>query len=287
MYTICMDGPKMSQKLLVNSVKWVTNVSKIDEDFVKNYDEDSDKRYILEVDIEYLKKLHKLHSDLPFLPERIKINKCNKLVCNFCDKKNYVVHIRALKQALKHSLRLKKIHKAIRFYQKAWLKTYIGKNTKLRKKAKNDFERDFFKLMNNAVFGKTIENVRKHKNIKLATADKKRNQLVSEPNYHATKWFSENLSAIEMRKTKVKMNKPLYLGLIILEISKTLMFEFWYDYMKPKYRDNAKLCYMDTDSFIIHIKTEDLYEYIANDAEKRFDTSNYEVNRPLPKGKMN
>ena len=98
-------------------------------------------------------------------------------------------------------------------------------------------------------------------------------------------YISENLSIIEMNKTKVKMNKPIYLGLLILEISKLLMYEFWYDYMKPKYGDNIKLCYMYTDSFIMNIKTEDFYKDIANDVEKRFDTSNYEVNRPLPTGR--
>ena len=146
-------------------------------------------------------------------------------------------------------------------------------NTELRKQAKNDlendFEKDFCKLMNNAVFGKTMENVRKHRDIKLVTTYKRRNQLVSEPNYHTTKWFSENLSAIEMKKIKVKMNKPVYLSLSILEISKTLMYEFWYDYMKPKYGDNVKLCYMDTDSFIMHIKTEDFYKDIADNVKKR------------------
>ena len=109
-------------------------------------------------------------------------------------------------------------------------------NTELRKQAKNDFEKDF-KLMNNTVFRKTMENVRKHRDIKLVTRDKRRNQLASEPNYHTTKWFSKALLAVEMQKTKVKMNKPVYLGLSALEISKTLMYEFWYDYMKPKYDD--------------------------------------------------
>ena len=158
-------------------------------------------------------------------------------------------------------------------------------NIELRKKTENDFEKDFFKLMNNSVFGKTMENVRRYRDTKLATTDKRRSQLVSEPNYHATKRFSENLLAIEMKKTKVKMNQPVYLGLSILEISKTLMYEFWYDYMKRKYSDNVKLCYMDTDSFIMHIKTKDFYKDISDDIEKRFDTSNYEVNRPLPTGK--
>ena len=160
-------------------------------------------------------------------------------------------------------------------------------NTKLRTEAKNDFEKDFFKLMNNAGFGKTMENVRKHRDIKLVTTDKRRNKLASEPNYHTTKCFSENLVAIEMKKKKVKMNKLVYLGMSILDISKTLMYEFWYDYIKSKYQDKAKLCYMDTGSFVIHIKTEDFYEGIANDVEKWFDTSNYKENdeRPTPIGK--
>ena len=130
-----------------------------------------------------------------------------------------------------------------------------------------------------------MENVRKHRDIKLVTTDKRRNQLVSEPNYHTTKWFSENLLAIEIKKTKLKMNKPVYLGLSILKVSKTLMYEFWYDYMKPKYGDNVKLCYKYTDSFIMHFKTEDFYKDIANDVGKRFDTSNYECDRALPTGK--
>ena len=158
-------------------------------------------------------------------------------------------------------------------------------NTELRKVASNDFKKDFFKLMNNAVFGKTMENIRKHRNIKLVTTNKRRNKLASEPNYHTVNYISEDLSIIEMNKTKVKMNKPIYLGLSILEISKILMCEFWYDYMKPKYGNNVKVCYMDTDSFVMNVKTEDFYKAISNDVEKRFDMSNYEVNRPLPTGK--
>ena len=159
-------------------------------------------------------------------------------------------------------------------------------NTKFRKEAENEFEKDFFKLMNNSVFGKTMENVRKHKDIKLVTTEEKRIKLVSEPNYHTTKQFSENLLAIEMKKTKVKMNKPVYLGMSILDISKTLMYEFWYDYVKPKYKEKAKLCYMDTDSFVINIFTEDFFEDINNDIERWFDTSNYDKNdkRPLQTG---
>ena len=158
-------------------------------------------------------------------------------------------------------------------------------NTELRKVASNDFEKDFYKLMNNAVFGKTMENVRKHRDIKLVTTNKKRSKLVSEPNYHTMNYISKDLSIIEMKKTKIKMNKPIYLGLSILDISKILMYEFWYDYMKPKYGNDVKLCYMDTDSFVMNIKTEDFYKDIANEIDKRFDTSNYEVDGPLPTGK--
>ena len=122
------------------------------------------------------------------------------------------------------------------------VETYIDKNTKLRAEAKNDFEKDFFKLMNNAVLGKTMEKVRKHGDIKLVTRDKSRYQLASESNYHTTKYFSKNLMAIEIKNTKVKVDKPIYLGMSILDISKTLMYEFWFDYIKLKYQDRSTLC---------------------------------------------
>ena len=150
------------------------NILKSNEKFIKNYDDDSGKGYILEADVEYPKNLNYFHSDLPFLPERMKINKCSKLVCHLYDKNNYVVHIRSLRQALNHELVLKKVHRVIQFNQEAWLKQYIDMNTELRKQAKNDFEKDFFKFMNNSVFGKTVENVRKHRDIKLVTTYKRK-----------------------------------------------------------------------------------------------------------------
>ena len=186
----------------------------------------------------------------------MKIDKTQKLVCNLRDKKKYVVHISILKQALNHGLKLKNMHRIIEFNQEAWLKKYIDMNTELRKKASNDFGKDFFKLKNNA-----------------------------KEAYHTMKLISESLSIIEMKKLKVKMNKPIYLGLSILEISKIIMYAFWYDYVKKKYGDMVKLCYMDTDSFIMNIKTKDFYKDIVQDVEERFDTSNYDVDRPLPKGK--
>ena len=247
-------------------------------------------------------------NDLPFLPQRKKINKVHKfvtttddkekkhvtiindevhkLVTTLDDKEKYVVHISALKQALDHGLRLKKVLRVIEFKQEAWSKPYIHINTDLRKDAKNDFEKDFFKLMNNSVFGKTMENVRNHRDSKLVTTNAQRRKYISEPNYMTSKCFSKHLKAIEMRKTEVLMSKPVYLGQAILYISKTLMYEFYYDYFKPKYGDKVKLCYMDTDSFIIYVQTEDFYKDIADDVNKWFDSSGYDkkLNRPLPIG---
>ena len=195
-------GWAMSQKLPVNGFKWENDLSRFNEDFIKNYNENSDIGYFLEVDVEYPKKLFGSHKDLPFLPERKKLEKVEKLVCSIEDKEKYVIHIRALKQALNHGLILKDVHRVIKFNQEAWLKPYIDMNTKLRKEAKTDFEKDFFKLMNNSVFGKTMENVRKHRDIKLVTTEEKNIKLVSEPNYHTTKHFSNNLLAIEMKRQK-------------------------------------------------------------------------------------
>ena len=145
---------------------------------MKNYDENNDKGYIFEVDVEYPKRLHEIHSDLSFLSERMEVNKCKKLVCNLFSKKKYVAHINTLKQALNHGLKFKKIHRVIEFNQKEWLKPSIDMTTELRKLARNDFEKDLFKLMNNSVFGKRMENIRKHRDIKLVTTDKKRSKLV-------------------------------------------------------------------------------------------------------------
>ena len=217
------------------------------------------------------------------MPERLKIEKVEKLVANLHDKTEHVIHIRNLKQALNHGLISKKFHRVIKFNKKTWLKPYIDINTKLRQTVKNNFGKDFFKLMNNAVFGKTLENMRKHRNFKLATTERRRNYLVSEPNYHTTKFFTENVLAIEIRITQILMNKPVYLAL--LDLSKTVIYKFWFDYVKPEYGENAKLCYMDTDSFIAHAKTDNIHKDIAEDVETRSDTSSFEIDRPLPKKK--
>ena len=153
-------------------------------------------------------------------------------------------------------------------------------NTKLRKKAKNNIEKEFFKLMNNAIFAKSMKNVKKHREIKLVTTERRRNYIVSQPNSHTTKFFTENLSAIEMRKTQILMNKSVYLGFSILGLSKIVIYEFWYDYLKPKYGENPKLCYMGISSFIVRAKTDDIYKDIVEDVATRFDTSNYKLDKP-------
>ena len=280
-------GWAMSKKLSVDGFKWVDDLSMFTEYFIKSYDEENDVGYLLAVDIEYPKPLRMLHSDLPFLPEKMKINKCPKLVCNVTDKENHSIHIAAFKQALNHGLKLIRVHSVISFRQKEWLQPYIDLNTELRKNAKNEFEKDFYKLKINSIYGKTVQNDRKHRDIKLVAAEYKRNKLTSEPNYHSTKCISKNLLVMEMKKTKVRMNKPIYLGQAVLDLSKTLMFEFWYDYLKPMYGDKIRLCYTDTDSFIMHIKTDDFYKDISADVDKWFDTSNFNKNdnRPLGIGK--
>ena len=274
-------GMAMSEKLPIKGFKWIVDISGIGENFVKSYNKNSGKGYVLEVDVDYPCELQNLHCDLPFLPERIVVNNTKKLICNLQDKKDYIVHINVLKQALDHGLKLIKVHQVIEFDQEAWLKEYINFNTELRKKATNEFEKE---LMNNAVFGKTMENVRKHRDIKLVKTDKKRNKLVSEPNFHAMKLIDDSSAIIEMKKVKVKINKPIYLGLSILDISKITMYDFWYDFIKSKYGSRAKLCYMGTDSFVINIKTKNFYKDIAMDVKEMFDTSNYICDRPLPIG---
>ena len=230
------------RKIPLNNFKWIEkdDISNFNENFIKNYDENSDKGYIFEADVEYSKHLHTKHSDLPFLPERMKINKYSRLICNEKNKENYIIRIRILKQALNKGLILKKAHKIIQFNQEAWLKPYIDINTRLRKETKNDSEKEFFKLMNNSVFGKTMENVRNHRDIKIVTTNRQRNRVASEPNYHSTKYISKNLLIMELQKVEVKMNKPVYLRQAILDFSRThlllLLLLLYFKLTKKNYK---------------------------------------------------
>ena len=246
-------GWAMSQLLPTGRFRWVD----VKPDEIRKLAKLEDKGYLLEVDVSYPRELHDSHNDLPFMCGRIEINRVKKLVPNLHKKRNYVIHIRALDQALSHGLILECIHQAIEFDQSAWMKSYIDFNTQLTTKATNDFEKDFFKLMNNSVFGKTMENIRKHRSIKLVTNKELYFRTVMKPNFKSGVLFGENLMGCEMGKIKVIMKKPVYLGQAVLDLSKIIMYEFHYNYMKPKYGDNLQLCYMDTDSLVYRIKTED------------------------------
>ena len=245
----------------------------------------SKKGYLLEVDVAYPKELHDYQNDLPFMCGHMVIGRVEKLVPNLYNKKRYVIHIRTLEQTLKHGLVLECIHRAIEFRQSAWMKEYIDFNSKLRTAAANDFEKDFYKLMNNTVFRKTMENIRKHRSIKLVTNREAYLKAVLKPNFKSGVRFGANLMGCEMGKINVVMNKPVYLGQAILDVSKIVMYEFHYEYMKWKYNDDKlTLCYMDTDSLIYSIEMDDFCKDIADDIKDRFDMSGYNPDRPLPVG---
>ena len=241
---------------------------------------------ILEVDLEYPKSLHDLHSDYPLAPEQIEVNKISKLIPNLGNKKKYILHYENLKQYLRLGLKLTHIHRGIKFKESPWLEKYISLNTKLRTEAKNEFEKDFFKLMNNSVFGKTMENIRNRVDIKLVNNKKQAEKLSAKPNFKHCNIFSEDLVAIHMKKMKLVFNKPVYLGMCILDLSKTLMYDFHYNFIKSMYGDKAKLLLTDTDSLMYEIQTEDFYKDISGDVKDRFDTSDYPPNHPsgIPSG---
>ena len=280
-------GWAMSQKLPVHSFKWMSN--KEIENIFNNQIVQVWKKTpcILEVDLTYPEELHDLHNDYPLCPERVECDKgVKKLIPNLRDKNNYVVHYKTLMQCLRLGMKLKKIHRGIKFIECDFLKPYIDKNTNLRTQAKNNFEKDFFKLMNNSVFGKTMENIRNRVNVKLVDTGEQFKKLTAKPNYESRKIFNENLVSVHMKKTSLTMNKPVYLGMSILDLSKIVMFDFHYKYIKPKYGSKAKLLFTDTDSFLYEIQTEDFYKDISGDVKNRFDTSDYPEGHPsgIPTG---
>ena len=290
-YIIYLDinnlyGLAMSGKLPTHGFKWLTSGEM--ENLYKNQVVQVWEKTpcILEVDLEYPENLHDLH-DYPFCPEMVKCeNNVEKLIPNLRDKKKYVIHYKNLIQCLKAGMKLKKIHRGIKFIESEWLKPYIDKNTNLRTQAKNYFEKDFFKLMNNSVFGKTMENIRNRVDIKLVNTEEKLKKLVAKPNFKGRKILQEDFVSVHMKKTSLTMNKPVYLGMCILDLSKIIMFDFHYNYIKPKYGNKAKLLFTDTDSLMYEIETEDFYKDISGDVKNRFDTSDYPENHPsgIPTG---
>ena len=297
-YIIYLDannlyGWAMNQYLPTDGFRWMTK-SQIDKTNLANYKEDSKKGLILEVDLEYPKDLHNHHNDYPCAPEKIKVNKemlsdyskniadkynistglVHKLIPTLNNKEKYVLHYRNLQLYLDLGLKITKVHRVLEFNQSPWLKQYIDFNTEKRKNAKNAFEKDFFKLMNNSVYGKTMENLRKRVDVRLITEEKKLLKMASKPTYVSSKIFNNDLVAVHKIKETLTLDRPCYLGFCILDLSKTLMYDFHYNYIKNKYGDKAKLLFTDTDSLTYEIKTNDIYQDFWDDKNK-FDNSDY------------
>ena len=266
----------------------------IDKINLAKYEEDSKKGLILEVDLEYPHELHDLHNDYPLAPKKVKVTSdmlseycknvsekygistglVHKLIPTLSKKEKYVLHYRNLQLYIDLGLKVTKVHRVLEFNQSPWLKQYIDFNTEKRKNANNAFEKDFFKLMNNSVFGKTMENIRKRVDVRLITDEKKLLKMTNKPTYVSSKIFNENLVAVHKIKETLTLNRPAYVGMCILDLSKTLMYDFNYNYIKEKYGDKAKLLFTDTDSLTYEIEAEDVYQDFWNDKDK-FDNSDY------------
>ena len=292
-------GWAMSQYLPTGGFRWMTQ-KQIDKTNLALYKEDSKKGLIIEVDLEYPKELHDLHNDYPLAAEKIKVEKemlskyCKKisdeykistglvykLIPTLSNKEKYVLHYRNLQLYLDLGLKISKVHRVLEFDQSPWLKQYIDYNTEKRKNAKNDFEKDFFKLMNNSVFGKTMENIRKRVDVRLVTDEKKLLKLTSKPTYVSSKIFNENLVAVHKIKETLTLNRPAYVGMCILDLSKTLMYDFHYKYIKEMYGNKAKLLFTDTDSLTYEIEAKDVYKDFFKDKDK-FDNSDYPEYSPF------
>ncbi len=265
-------GWAMNNPLPVSDFEW------IEEDKLKYWES---APCILDVDLEYPVELHDLHNEYPLAPEKINVNKVDKLIPNLNDKTNYVIHHETLKLYLSLGLKLKKIHRGITFDEEDFMKPYIKLNTDMRAKGTTDFEKDFYKLMNNSVFGKTMENVRNRVNVKLVSDEKSLGKLAKKANFKSVNIFDENLIAVHMEKTTVRLNKPIQIGMSILDLSKTLMYKFHYEYVKPKWENRAELLFTDTDSLCYKLKTNDFYKDISEDTGVWFDTSGYEKDHAL------
>lgn len=292
-------GWAMSQALPVEGFRWLDEFEKGNLD-VNGIKDDSENGYIFEVDLEYPEELHDNHNEYPLAPEKVKVTEAmlspyakklledlkisvtstDKLIPNLYQKEKYVVHYRNLKLYLSLGMKLIKTHRVMVFKQEQWLKKYIGFNTAKRQMAKNSFEKDFFKSMNNVVFGKTMENIRKRTDIKLVNNQSKARKLINKPTFNAFKTFNNDLVAVHMLKPRLYLNKPIYLGFTILDLSKELMYDFHYNKIKKKYGTKAKLLFTDTDSLCYSFETDDIYQDMIKNKDW-FDTSDYDPKHPL------
>lgn len=273
-------GNSMMQYLPLEDFAWAPpDFNTITAQEILLLPDDSSTGYIFEVDLEYPKEIHNYHKDYPFCAENkfVPFTKEKKLLLTLFDKKNYVIHYRMLKCALRAGLILKKVHKILKFTQSQWLKPYIDLNTMLRTNATNEFEKSFFKWLINAIYGKTLENIRSRVDIRLLTYWDGRygaKKETSKPNFKRFTIFDENLVAVELKKTHILMDKPNVIGMAILDLSKLLMYEFYYDHLKSKYGENVEMAYTDTDSFILEVKTDCFYSDMRENLH-RYDTSDY------------
>lgn len=278
-----MYGWAMSRSLPYGGFEWV-DVSKGCNIDINSLKENDETGYIFEVDLKYPKHLFDIHKDLPLCPEHIvapnATSNSKKLMATLYNKTKYVLHYLNLQQCIRQGLELERVHRVLSFKQRPWLKPYIDLNTRLRQSATNEFDKSNYKLWNNAVYGKTIENVRKYKDIRIvSTWDGQWGAkiLISKPNFKSCTIFDENFVIVEQSRTKITFNKPIYVGMCILDISKVCLYEFHYDFMKKTMGNNAKLLYTDTDSLIYEISNINIYDIIKNNVQ-RFDTSDYGEN---------
>lgn len=247
--------------------------------------DDAEYGYILEVDLEYPEYLHDQHNDYPFCSEHMQVDgsKQKKLVLTLYDKKNYIIHYRMLKMALKNGLKLKKIHKILQFKQEKWLSDYILFNTQQRANSNTEFKKNLYKLMNNAIYGKTMEDVRNHVDIKLINKWDGRyglQTLIAKPNFKRNVIFNENPVACELHRLNVYMTKPIIVGTAILELSKCRMYDFHYETIQKNFNlDQCQIQYTDTDSFLYEFKCDDIFDFIKKNPN-HFDTSDFAENNP-------
>ncbi|KAL4135021.1 hypothetical protein QTP88_006689 [Uroleucon formosanum] len=273
-------GWAMSQYMPYGGFKWVEpNLEGLND-----LDDNSPIGRIYEVNVSYPKNLHDVHNDLPFLPQNgiPAGSKVKKLMATFKRKTNYVIHYRNLQQAIANGLIVEKVHRVVQFDQSPWLAEYISLNTEMRKNATNEFEREFFKLMNNAVFGKTMESVRKRIQMELVSNDRRLQKLINKCTFKHSTSYNENLNAVSLENKIIEFSKPIYIGFSVLDISKTLMYDYHYNVMKKHYGDNIKLMYTDTDSLVYHINTKDFYRDLTINPNllDRMDTSDLPKNHP-------
>lgn len=277
-YLDCVNlyGKSMMEPLPYSNFEWYNDLT-ID---IMKIDDNDEYGYILEVDTNYPEKLHKTHNEFPFLPHTScpPNSKIPKLLTTLTPHQNYVVHYRNLKQAITNGINVTKVHRIIRFKQMKWMLPYVELCTSMRVKAKNEFERNYWKLKVNSVFGKCMENVRKRISTQLVTSDKKANKLMVKPTFKDRTIYTKNLMAIHMNKDKIKFDKPIYVGFAILDISKIFMYNFHYNVMKKTYGSKLSTVYSDTDSLVYEIRTNNFYDDLKNKLLPHFDTSNYPKN---------